>query len=135
MGSKSDHLEVEILDHIFGKGVYTPPTHIFVGLYTATPSDASTGSSGGTEVSGGSYARKTTDPANWADAASGAIANGAEIAFVEATASWGEVTHFGLFDAITDGNLLYWGAITTPKTIDSGDTAKFAIGDIDVTED
>ena len=133
MGSKSDYLELEILDHTFGKGSFTPPT-IYVALYTVTPTDAG----GGTECTGGSYARKVTAGADWNVAASGSISNANDITFVEATASWGEVVAFGLFDALTVGNLLYWGAITTPKTIDNGDTAKFAggtPGDIVVTED
>lgn len=130
MGSKSDYLEDEILDHIFGKGAYTPPT-IYIALFTVTPSDAG----GGTECTGGSYERKATVAGDWTTSSGGALSNGNELSFVQATASWGTVVAFGLFDAASSGNLLYWGAISPTKAIDSGDTAKFAVGDLDITED
>jgi len=77
----------------------------------------------------------TNDATNWPAAAAGAKANGADITFVQATADWGTVVAFGIFDAVTAGNLLYWGAVTPNKAVNSGDTAKFANGDIDITED
>ena len=133
MGSKSDFLELEILDHVLGNAAYTAPATVYVALYTVTPSDTG----GGTECSGGSYARKdvANNATNWPAASGGAKANGIEIAFVEATASWGTVVAFGIFDALTLGNLLYWGALSANKTIDSGDTPKFAVGELDITED
>jgi hypothetical protein len=51
--SFSDYLEDAVLDHVFRNTALTSPTTVYVALYTATPSDAG----GGTEVSGGSYAR------------------------------------------------------------------------------
>lgn len=108
------------------------PTN-YVGLFTAAPTDAG----GGTEVSGGSYARVATTGATW-NAASGnpaSATNAATITFPTASASWGTVTHFGEFDAATAGNLLRWGALTTSKTIGSGDTASFAAGSLTDTED
>jgi len=134
-GSKSDFLELEVLDHVLGNAAYTAPTNVYVALYTADPSDAGGGTECNTEV--GSYARKVVvnNDTNWPAAAAGAKANGAEITFVEATASWGTICAFGIFDNLTAGNLLYWAELTTNKTIDSGDTAKFAVGDLDVTED
>jgi hypothetical protein len=128
--SKSDYLENKVLDHTLGKTSYTMPT-VYVGLFTAAPTDAG----GGTEVSGGSYARKSTAGADWNAAASGSSSNANAITFVTATASWGTVTHFGLFDAASAGNLLRWAALTTSKTIGSGDTASFAAGTLVVTED
>ena len=128
--SKSDYLENKLLDHQLGKTAYTMPT-VWVGLYTATPTDAG----GGTEVTGGSYARKSTAAADWNAAASGSSANANAITFVTATGSWGNVTHFGIFDAATTGNLLRWAVLTTPKTISNGDTASFAAGTLVCTED
>jgi hypothetical protein len=128
--SKSDYLENKLLDHTTGKTSYTMPS-VWVGLYTAAPSDAG----GGTEVTGGSYARKSTAGTDWVAAASGSTSNAAVITFVTATASWGTVTHFGLFDASSAGNLLRWAALTTSKTIGSGDVASFPIGNLVVTED
>jgi len=132
-GGKSDFLELEVLDHVLGAAAYTAPGTTHIALFTVTPSDAG----GGTEVTGGSYARSavTNNATNWPAAAAGAKANGTEIAFVQASANWGTVVAFGIFDAATAGNLLYWGPITPNKAVNSGDTAKFAVGDLDVTED
>jgi len=133
-GSKSDFLENELLDHVLSAAAYTAPATVYVALYTVAPTDAG----GGTEVTAaGAYARVTVtnNVTNWPAASGGAKSNGTEIIFAEATASWGTVVAFGIFDALTAGNLLYWATLTTNKTIDSGDTAKFAVGDLDVTED
>lgn len=119
-----------MLDHQTGKTSYTMPS-VWVGLFTGAPSDAG----GGTEVTGGSYARKSTAGADWAAAAAGSTSNANVITFVAATGLWGDVTHFGLFDASTAGNLLRWAPLTTAKTIDSGDVASFPVGNLVLTED
>lgn len=132
MAGKSSYLEAKVIDHTNGKTSYTMPT-VYVGLLTAAPTDTT----GGTEVTGGSYARKSTAGTDW-NAASGnpaSATNANAITFVTATASWGTVTHFALYDASTAGNMLRWAALTTSKTISSGDTASFAAGAITVTED
>jgi hypothetical protein len=133
MGSKSNFLEDEILDHVLGGADYTRPATVYIALYTADPTDAG----GGTEVTGGSYARLavTNNATNWPAASDGAKSNGTEFLFVEATASWGTVIAFGIFDAATLGNLLYWGELTVDKLVAIGDRARFKVGDIDVTED
>jgi len=131
MGSFSDHWENEILDHLFGKGSYTPPT-IYVGLSTADPGDDGTGLS---EPSGNGYARVATSASDWNAASGGALDNTNAIEFAEATGSWGTLTHFALFDASSGGNLLAHGALTQAKTIASGDTAQFAAGNLDVSLD
>jgi hypothetical protein len=130
-GSFSDFLELELLDHVFGNAAYTAPATLYVSLFTATPSDTG----GGTEATGGSYARVavTNNATNWPAAAAGAKANGTAITFPTASASWGVVTQFGIHDASTAGNLLVWGDLTASKTIDSGDTASFAVGELDIT--
>ena len=131
--SKSNYLENEILDHILGNDPWSAPATVYIALYTVTPTDAG----GGTEVTGGSYARVavTNNDTNWPDAVSGAKANGTAIDFPQASGSWGTVVAFGILDAASTGNLLYWGAVTPNKAVDSGDTASFAIGDLDITED
>lgn len=128
MGSKSDYLENKFLDHVLRNVTYTSPTTVYVGLYTVTPSDAG----GGTEVTGGSYARVA---ATFTAASAGSSSNSAAVTFTAATASWGTTVAFGLFDASTSGNLLYWNALTTNKTINTGDTAAFAIGALVINED
>lgn len=129
MAGFTTFLQQEVLDHIFGNGAYTAPT-VYIGLFTAAPTDAG----GGTEVSGSNYAR--VDASALFGAASGtAIANDGAITFPTASGSWGTITHFGVFDAVSAGNLLIWGAITPNKAIGSGDTASFATGELDVTLD
>lgn len=128
--SKSDYLENKLLDHQVGKTAYAMPS-VWIGLYTATPSDAG----GGTEVTGGSYVRKATVGTDWTAASGGATSNATVLTFVAATASWGIITHFGLFDAVSAGNMLRWAAVGTPRTIGNGDSASFAIGTLNLTED
>jgi len=131
MGSFSDHWENEILDHIFGKGSYTPPT-IYVGLSTADPLD---NGSGLAEPSGNGYARVATSGASWTISSGGSLSNASDVSFAQATGSWGTITHFALFDAASAGNMLAHGALNQSKTITSGDTAKFAAGDLNVSLD
>ena len=132
-GSKSDYLENKLLDHVLGGADYTRPATVYVALYTVAPTDAG----GGTEVSGGAYARVTVtnNATNFPAASGGAKSNGTEIIFPEATASWGTVVALAILDAAAAGNFLYWADLTTSKAIASGDTAKFAVGDLDIAED
>lgn len=132
-GSKADYLEDALLDHVLGGGDFTRPATVYIALYTVAPTDAG----GGTECTGGSYERKsvTNNPTQWPAASGGAKANGEDIEFIEATASWGDVLAFAILDAASDGNFLYWGDLSVTKTIDSGDTARFKAGEIDITED
>jgi len=131
MGSFADFWEDEILDHLFGKGAYTPPT-IYVGLSTANPVDSGGGLA---EPVGNAYVRKSTAAGDWNAASSGALDNANAIEFTEASGAWGTITHFALFDAETVGNMLAYGTLTQSKTIDDGDTARFAAGDLDVSLD
>lgn len=155
MAGKSDVLENKFIDWFFraqaigitgaSAAAGTGPTALFVALLTAAPSDAG----GGTEVTGGSYARQSVTSAltAWAGTqgvgtttastgTGGQTSNNNAITFPSPTASWGVVTHLGIYDAVTAGNLLYWVALTTPKTINSGDAApSFAAAALTVTED
>jgi len=126
MSAMSDYLENETLDHILGTGAYTMPTTVYVGLSTASFNDDNSG----TELTGNNYAREA---AAFTAAASGTTSNSAAVEFNAATGSWGTVSHFGLFDAVSGGNLLIHGALTASKVIDTGDILKIAIGDMDIT--
>ena len=126
MSAMSDYLENKVLDHILGTTSYTAPTTVYIGLSTGSFADDNSG----TELSGSGYARKS---ATFDSAASGTTDNSAAIEFSAATGSWGSVSHFGIFDALTGGNLLIHGAFTTAKTIASGDILKIPTGDLDVT--
>jgi len=122
--SFSNYLEVELLDQIVGKTDYTMPT-AYVALFVGDPLDTG---AGGAEVSGVSYARVTTDGADWNAAATGSISNAEDITFPEAGGSWGTITHFAIFDAASAGNMLASGALSSSKAVGSGDTPKFAGG-------
>lgn len=142
MSQASDYLENQLIDHLFRGATFAKPTTIYFALYTAAPSD----SGGGTEVSGGSYARVAITPSNTnfnatqggtsgaSSGASGNTTNAVAITFPAPTASWGTVTHYGVFDASSGGNLLIWGALNTSKTINNGDAApSFSAGNLSVT--
>jgi hypothetical protein len=133
MSAKSDYLENKLLDHILGDTSYSAPATVYVGLYTSGPNDAG----GGTEVSGNGYARVavTNNTTNWPNASAGSKSNGTAIEFAAASGgSWGTITHFALFDADTAGNILYYGSLTSSKTISDGDQARFVAGALTVTE-
>tara|TARA_R110000824_G_scaffold356953_2_gene544267 strand:+ start:206 stop:601 length:396 start_codon:yes stop_codon:yes gene_type:complete len=129
MAGFSDYLEDKVLNHVFGGTAYTAPGTLYVGLYTAAPTDAG----GGTEVTGGSYARKSMAAMTVSGTSPTEATNGAAVEFVTATGSWGTVTHVGVFDAVTTGNLLGWAALTASKTVSSGDVFRFDAGDLDIT--
>ena len=131
-GSKSDYLENALLNGVLGGPAFSLPATVYIALYTVAPTDAGAG----TEVTGGAYARAavTNNATNWPAASGGAKSNGTAVTFVQATANWGTVVAFGIFDAVTGGNLLYWADLTVSKAVNNGDTASFAVGDIDVTE-
>lgn len=126
MSATSDYLENKVLDHILGGADYTRPAIVYLAFYTAAPNDGG----GGTEVTGGSYARPavTNNATNFPSASGGTKSNGTAIVFPTATAGWGTVTHFGVFDAVTGGNLLFHGALTASKLVEAGDTPSYPIG-------
>ena len=128
MSSFTDYTENKVLDHVVGKTSFTMPS-VWVALFTAAPSDTG----GGTECTGGSYARKSTAGADWAAASGGATSNANAITFVTPTGSWGTATHFALMDASTAGNMLAWAPLTTPQAIGSGNNVSFAVGELDIT--
>lgn len=142
MAALSDFLENKVLDWLLrGQAIGitgasaaagTGPTSVFVGLHTATPSDVG----GGTEVTGGAYARVAvvSSLTAWAgtqaaasviasSGVSGTTSNNAAITFPAPTANWGVVTGMGVYDAATGGNLLFYAALTASKTINNGDAA------------
>jgi len=132
MSAMSDYLENKLIDQLFRGQAFAFPGTLYFGLLTAAPSDTG----GGTEVAGGSYARvsKVASLANFAGTqgagtttastgTGGTTSNNGAITFPAPTANWGTVGYVGIYDASTAGNLLWWGALTTPKTINNGDAA------------
>jgi len=128
MAEFSDYLENKIIDHMLRNQSYTPPTTVYLALFTTATTDAG----GGTEVSGGAYARQAV---TLSAASGGASENSAEISFPQATADWGTITHVALMDAATGGNMLMHTALDESKTVNNGDTFKINAGDLDVTVD
>lgn len=125
--SFSNFLENKVLLHVFGATPYTAPATLYVGLFTSNPGEAG----GGTEVSGGSYARQTAAFTVAANLAS----NTAAVEFPTASASWGTITYAAIFDAASGGNMLAYGALTASKTIATGDVFRIPAGDYDITLD
>lgn len=130
MGSKTDYLEDAIINHVLRNTALTSPTTVYVGLTTADPTE--TGSQTN-EVSGGAYARQSM--AFDAPSPSGKTRNTALVTFPTATASWGTVTHWFIADAASGGNMLYYGALDSSKTVGSGDVVEIAAGQMQINED
>ena len=137
MAGLTNYLEDKIWNHVFGSTTYTKPTNWYVGLLTATPSD----SAGGTEVSGGSYARQIC--AFTVTGTGTALAtNTSAITFPTATADWGIVGWVGIYDAVSSGNLVAYQNLqksdfstSTTKTVNDGDIFKFNASTIKITLD
>lgn len=126
MSALSDYAENKVLDAITGNTTFTTPSAVYIGLSTASMNDDDSG----TELSGNGYARKAV---TFSAAASGTTSNSAAIEFAAATGSWGTVSHWALYDALTGGNQLANGSFTASKTIGDGDVLKIATGDLDLT--
>ena len=126
MSAMSDYLENKVLDHVLGTSAYTFPSQAYLGLAVASFNDDASGS----EITGNNYARVA---ANFDAASGGTTDNTAAIEFAAATGTWGTISHFGIFDASSGGNLLIHGAFEVAKVIASGDILKISAGDLDVT--
>ena len=143
MSAMTDFLENKLIDHLFRTTSYAKPTVLAVALFTTATTDAG----GGTEVTGGSYARVSLNPlnTNWnatqggttgdSSGTGGLTDNALDITFPAPTANWGSIVNFAIMDATTAGNMLIHGALTTAKTVNNGDPApKFVAGALDVTQ-
>jgi hypothetical protein len=121
------YTQTKVLNHIFGGAAFTKPAGLYVALFTAAPSD----DGGGTEVSGGAYARVAL-PSQTVTAGAGAnpstSVNPADLLFPTATADWGTVTHAAVFDAATGGNMIDWAPCATSKIVQQGDAYRFPAG-------
>jgi hypothetical protein len=142
MSAMSDYLENKLVDHLFRAQTLSAPATLHIGLLTSAPSD----SGGGSEVSGNNYARVavTSSLANWAgtqaaasttasSGSGGQTSNNAAITFPTPLGNWGTVSHFGIYDAASGGNLLFHGALTIAKTINQSDTVSFPAASLTIT--
>lgn len=115
-----------LLDVQLGATTILPAT-VYVGLMFGSP--ASDGS-GVSEPLVGAYARVgvANNPANWPAASGGIKTHGFDIIFPTATAAWGNLTHFGIFDALSGGNVKIYGPLDVPRNVQLGDTFRFLAG-------
>jgi hypothetical protein len=126
MSQFSNYLENALINATLRNTTYTSPTTVYVALYSTNPTDADTG----TEIAGGSYARTAV---TFGAPSNGVSTNSADVTFPTATGTWGTVSHVGIRDASTAGNLLYHAALTASKTVSSGDIFKISTGNLSVT--
>jgi len=134
MSAATDYTEANALNYLLTTNALTGnnarPTAWYVGLFTAAPSDTG----GGTEVSGGSYAREavTFSVSATGSPATTTATNTTTITFTTASANWGTITHVGIFTLVSSGTLLFWGSVTTSKVIESGDTFQITAGNLSI---
>ena len=134
MTALSSFAEVKVLDLLFRNTAYTAP-NAYLGLFTSDPTD----SASGTEVSGNNYARVQIDN-KMAAATTGSdnssITSNSNITFAATSGGdFGTITHIGIFDAASSGNLLAHGALTASKVISDGDTFQINSGSLTITID
>jgi hypothetical protein len=135
MTAASNYLENKVLDHVLKNTAYTQPSALYLALFnntsTATAANLEAGTlTDETSTSGTGYVRKTV---TFAASSGGTAATSATVTFDAATASWGTITHVAVMDASTAGNVLFWGAVTTSKTIDTGDTFQVTSGNLTIS--
>ena len=128
MAALSDHAENLLLNWLMTTGTAARPTQWFVALFSSAPNDAG----GGTEINGNGYSRQSV---SWdtASGTGGTTANSGVVSFTASGSGFGTVTHIGIFDASSAGNLLWHGGMDTAKSVAAGDVLQFAVGAIDLT--
>jgi hypothetical protein len=137
MSASSNYLEVKLLDHVLKNTAYSQPSGLYVALFNNTSGNAAANLEAGTltdetSTSGTAYSRQTVTFAA-ASSPAGTASTNATVTFSAATASWGTITHVAVMDASTAGNVLFWGAVTTSKTIDTGDTFQITSGNLTIS--
>jgi hypothetical protein len=126
MAEFSNYLENALINAVLRNTSYTSPTTVYLALYTSDPTDADTG----TECSGSGYARQAI---TFSSPSNGVTSNSSAIEFAQAGNSWGTITHIGIRDALTTGNLLFHTPLDASKTIATGDVFRVAAGSLSVT--
>lgn len=126
MSAMSDYLENALINAVLRNTSYTSVATVYAALFTTATDDAASG----TEVTGGSYARTAV---TFGAPSNGVTSNSGTVTFPTATASWGTVTHFSIYDAAAAGNRLFHGALQVSKTVDSGDVFTFPTGNLQIT--
>ena len=136
MTAMSNYMENKLIDHIVRDTSWTAPANVYVGLvgnFSAADLEAGTITA---EISGNAYARVSVKgDANWsAGGTSGLTDNENAIEFTTAAGGdWGYVSGLFLSNASTAGDVILYGALTTPKIVEDGDQFVIAAGDLDIT--
>ena len=144
MAAMTNYVENKLVDQLFRGQAYTFPTTLYLALYTTTPTATA---ASGVEVTGGSYSRVaiTGSLANWAGTqgagttvastgTTGLTSNNTVLTYPAPTAAWGVVNGWGILDAASAGNMVLFGALTVPKTVNNGDAApSFAAAALSIT--
>jgi len=130
MSALSNDLESKLAKILFGGVAYTAPTSIYFALHTGDPTE--TGTANEVNTSGTGYARVglTNNSTNFSENGTGLGSNAVAIVYAAATANWGTITHFSAWDALTGGNLLYYGSLNSSQAIVTNDVPRFNIGGI-----
>jgi hypothetical protein len=136
MSAASNYLENKLLDHVLTATAFTQPSR-YLALFTNTSGNAATNLEAGTltdevSTSGTAYARQSI---TFNSASSGSSASSATVTFPTATANFGTITHVAVMDGDTEGagNVLFYGAVTTAKTIETGDTFQVSSGNLTIS--
>lgn len=135
MSAASNYTENKVLDHVLGTTSFSAPSTVYLALFTNTSGNAATNLEAGTitdevTTSGSAYGRQSIA---FGSASGGSASNSATVTFSAATSNWGSITHVAIMDASTGGNVLFWGAVTTAKTIESGDTFQVSSGNLSIS--
>tara|TARA_R100000388_G_C7219794_1_gene148259 strand:+ start:161 stop:559 length:399 start_codon:yes stop_codon:yes gene_type:complete len=131
MTAKSNYLEGKIIEHVLRNVSYTSPSTVYLALHTANPDEDGSG----TELSGNGYSRKAI---TFGAHSGGICKNTSTETFTASNGNFGAVTHFGIWDGPTAGgspdNLLYYGSLITPQTVNDGDSIVFSPNSITIQE-
>lgn len=139
MTAASNFLEEKTLNHILQNvaesgASYTAPTNVYVSLHTGSPGEDD---SGANEISGAAYARQSVTFGNVSVAANVcSVSSNVTVTFPQATSNYSaNVTHIGMYDQSSTGNLLFYGALSTEKQVTSGDVFQINSGSLTITLD
>lgn len=140
-GNFSDYTEANVIECTLRGAAFPVPAAVYVALFTASPTDANVTANEVTLAAFPAYVRKDAAvggiiSSGWTANANGVSSNAKVVTFPANNGAGAvTVTHVGLYDAATGGNLLYWAPLTSSKTLQIGDVLSFGIGSLTVTVD
>ena len=138
MSAASDFLETKLLDHAlrvtaYNASAFTSSATLYLALFTATTGLETNSPSAEVSTSSTGYGRKAVAFSAATGTNPTTSVTSGTVTFDAATSSWGTITHIAVMDAATSGNVLFHGAVTTSKTIDTGDTFQVSAGNLTIS--